>query len=115
MNTFLILIVVVVIFCYFGEKNCPLLLRKNKEILLGILIGLLLCSFMGLKIEGFCEKSGDCPVSKPYCVSGGVNGKYCSSTPPPIHAPESRLYSDSYVNQPVRLPSTAHNRGFGYH
>ena len=87
MNTFFILIVVV-IFCYFGEKNCPLVLRQNKEILLGVLIGLLICSFMGFKIEGLCESARDCPPNKPYCVPGeGVGShNYCSINNLPVHA-----------------------------
>ena len=53
MNTLMIVVVVLVVFCYFGGKYCPLVLKKNKEILLGLAGGLVLCSFFGLRLEGF--------------------------------------------------------------
>jgi len=52
MNTLLILIVVVVVFSYYGGKNAPSLLRNNKEILLGVLVGYCLHFFTGDLIEG---------------------------------------------------------------
>ena len=33
MNQLTLLVVVLVAFCYFGGKYCPLVLKKNKEIL----------------------------------------------------------------------------------
>ena len=53
MNTLMMIIVVLVAFCYFGGKYCPLVLKKNKEILLGVAGGLVLCSFFGLRLEGW--------------------------------------------------------------
>ena len=53
MNQFTLLVVVVVVFCYFGGKYCPSALKKNKELLLGVAGGLVLCSFFGLRLEGF--------------------------------------------------------------
>jgi len=47
MNTLLILIVIVVAFSYYGGKNVPSLLRNNKDILLGVLVGCCLCFFTG--------------------------------------------------------------------
>ena len=52
MNTLMLVIVAVVAFVYFGGSNVPSVLRKNKELLLGVVIGLFLCSFMGLRLEG---------------------------------------------------------------
>lgn len=52
MNTLLILIVIVVAFSYYGGKNVPSLLRNNKEILLGVLVGYCLHFFTGDLIEG---------------------------------------------------------------
>lgn len=52
MTTLLILIVIVVVFSYYGGKNVPSLLRNNKEILLGLLVGYCLCFFTGDLIEG---------------------------------------------------------------
>ena len=54
MNQFTLLVVVVVAFCYFGGKYCPSVLKKNKEMLLGVAGGLVLCSFFGLRLEGWC-------------------------------------------------------------
>ena len=48
----MLVIVVLVLFCYFGGKYCPSVLKKNKEILLGLAGGLVLCSFFGLRLEG---------------------------------------------------------------
>ena len=49
----MIVVVVLVLFCYFGGKYCPSVLKKNKEILLGAAGGLVLCSFFGLRLEGW--------------------------------------------------------------
>ena len=53
MNQLTLLIIVLVLFCYFGGKYCPSVLKKNKEILLGVAGGLVLCSFFGLRLEGW--------------------------------------------------------------
>ena len=52
MNNLLIAAVAVVGFCYFGGNKCPKVLKDNKEMLLGVLVGLALCSFMGVRLEG---------------------------------------------------------------
>jgi hypothetical protein len=51
--------VILVLFVYFGGKYCPSVLKKNKELLLGVAVGLVLCSFMGLRLEGF-KTEGEC-------------------------------------------------------
>ena len=56
MNQFIILVLLLVIFCYCGDKYCPTILKQNKEILLGAVCGLVLASF-GLKLEAFTEES----------------------------------------------------------
>jgi hypothetical protein len=53
MNQLMLVALAVVAFCYFGGNNCPSVLRQNKEMLLGVLVGLVLCSFMGLRLEGY--------------------------------------------------------------
>jgi len=56
----------VVAFCYCGGKYCPSVLKQNKEMLLGVLVGMALCSFADLRMEGFDDiqlaawKSNDC-------------------------------------------------------
>ena len=54
MNLLMIVVVVFVLFCYFGGKYCPSVLKKNKKILLGLAGGLVLCSFFGMRLEGLC-------------------------------------------------------------
>ena len=66
MNMLILLVVAVVAFCYFGGNYCPAVLRKNKEMLLGVVIGIALCSFMGFRIEG-CETTDECNTA---CVGG---------------------------------------------
>ena len=53
MNTLMLVVLAVVALCYCGGKYCPKVLSSNKEMLLGVLVGLALCSFAGLKLEGF--------------------------------------------------------------
>jgi len=53
MNTLMLVALAVVLFCYCGGKYCPSVLKQNKEMLLGVLVGMALCSFAGLRLEGF--------------------------------------------------------------
>ena len=46
----------VVAFCYCGGKYCPKVLSSNKEMLLGVLVGVALCSFADLRMEGMTEE-----------------------------------------------------------
>ena len=50
MNQFTLLIIALVIFTYYGGSNVPKVLRDNKEILLGVVGGLVLCSFTGMRL-----------------------------------------------------------------
>jgi hypothetical protein len=52
MNTLMLVVVAVVALCYCGGKYCPSLLKQNKEMALGVLVGMALCSFTGLRLEG---------------------------------------------------------------
>ena len=52
MNALLIVALAVVLLCYCGGKYCPSVLKQNKEMLLGVLVGMALCSFANLKLEG---------------------------------------------------------------
>ena len=52
MNTLMLIALAVVALCYCGGKYCPKVLSSNKEMLLGVLVGMALCSFAGLKLEG---------------------------------------------------------------
>jgi len=53
MNTLMLVALAVVLLCYCGGKYCPKVLSSNKEVVLGVLVGLALCSFAGLRLEGF--------------------------------------------------------------
>lgn len=52
MNTLMLVVLAVVLLCYCGGKYCPSVLKQNKEVVLGVLVGMALCSFAGLKLEG---------------------------------------------------------------
>ena len=73
MNQFTLLVIVVVAFCYFGGKYCPSALKKNKEMLLGVAGGLVLCSFFGLRLEGID------PEGRGGGGGGVANGKDCTT------------------------------------
>jgi hypothetical protein len=49
----MLLVIALVALCYCGGKLCPAVLRQNKEMLLGVAVGMALCSFMDLRMEGF--------------------------------------------------------------
>jgi len=52
MNQLLLVVVALGLFVYFGGNNVPKVLRDNKDMLLGVVVGLVLCSFMGMRLEG---------------------------------------------------------------
>ena len=52
MNQFTLLVIILVVFTYYGGSNVPKILRDNKEMLLGVVGGLVLCSFLGMRLEG---------------------------------------------------------------
>jgi len=57
MNRLFLLILVLVSFCYFGGKYCPKFLKDKKEMLLGVFVGITICSFADIKLEGFANAS----------------------------------------------------------
>ena len=58
MNTLMLVALAVVALCYCGGKYCPSVLKQNKEVVLGVLVGMALSSFAGLKLEGIVEGPG---------------------------------------------------------
>ena len=66
MNMLMIVVVALVTLCYFGGNYCPAVLKKNKEILLGVVGGLVLCSFFGMRMEGFS------PDDYPQCCKNPI-------------------------------------------
>jgi len=64
----MLLVVLGVAFVYCGGSNVPAVLRNNKQLLGGVVVGLFLCSFFGLRLEGFDmnERFRTCrPLSRP--------------------------------------------------
>ena len=53
MNQVTLLVIILVVFTYYGGSNVPKVLKDNKELLLGVVGGLVLCSFLGMRLEGF--------------------------------------------------------------
>ena len=51
------LLILLVLFIHFGGSKVPNILKKNKQIIYGIIIGLVLCSIFGGKIEGITPGS----------------------------------------------------------
>ena len=75
MNTLMLVALAVVALCYCGGKYCPKVLSSNKEILLGVLVGMVLCSFAGLKLEGL-DHEGEGPIyGGEVTASGPINSQ----------------------------------------
>ena len=80
----MIVVVALVALCYFGGNYCPAVLKKNKEMLLGGAVALVLCSFTGMRMEGLqnvrngksCELAEyDLETKKIDCVLEINNGR----------------------------------------
>jgi hypothetical protein len=52
MNTLMIAVIALVAFIYCGGSRVPPVLRQNKDMILGVVGGLVLASFAGLRLEG---------------------------------------------------------------
>ena len=84
MNQILLVVIALVLFVHFGGPNVPKILRDNKQLLYGIIIGLVLCSFFGLRVEGmgddedafFTSDNFEC-VLKNHCTSSPAPASYC--------------------------------------
>ena len=75
MNQFTVLVLLLVVFCYCGGKYCPAVLKQNKQILLGVVGGLVLASFFGVRLEGMangseCSNDQDCDSG--FCNNRGI-------------------------------------------
>jgi hypothetical protein len=71
MNMLMLVVVALVALCYFGGKFCPSVLRQNKEMLLGVAVGLALCSFFDMRLEGFvspADCASQCSMASDYCA-----------------------------------------------
>jgi hypothetical protein len=69
----MLVVVALVALCYCGGKYCPSILRQNKEMLLGVVVGIALCSFMDMRLEGMTGMASmDALVARP--GRGGAEG-----------------------------------------
>jgi len=59
------LVVAVIAFTYFGGQNVPKILKDNKQMLLGVFVGLLMGQYFGVTIEGI-KVLGDTPTAEEY-------------------------------------------------
>ena len=59
MNMIMLLVVALVVFAYYGGASCPKVLKDNRQMLLGVVVGLLLGSFFGFRFEGFSNINGE--------------------------------------------------------
>ena len=57
MKGLLLGLVLLVLFVHFGGPNVPKVLKDNKQMVYGVTIGLVLCSFFGVKVEGLESSS----------------------------------------------------------
>ena len=55
MNMMSLVLVAIVAFTYFGGQNVPKVLKDNKQMILGVFVGVLLHQFMGVGVEGITE------------------------------------------------------------
>ena len=55
----MLLVVALVVFAYYGGASCPKILKDNKQMLLGVVVGLLMGSFFGVRIEGLSNINGE--------------------------------------------------------
>lgn len=56
MNIVSLILVLLIVFTFFGGQNVPKVLKENKQMILGVFVGILLHQFMGIGIEGMdCE------------------------------------------------------------
>ena len=77
MNQLLLFITILVIFSYFGGSNVPKVLKDNKQMLLGVVIGLVLPS-VGVNIEGFSSEA-ECLATTPCSESDCADWENASS------------------------------------
>ena len=64
MNQLLLLVLLLVGFCFCGGKYCPSVLRQNKELLMGVAGGFVLCSVMGIRFEGYGHENKPAVMSE---------------------------------------------------
>jgi len=80
MNRLLIALVALVAFTYFGGQNVPKVLKDNKQMVLGVFIGVLLHRFMGIGVEGIvniCDRQTDDCLNNNVISNCESDSKFC--------------------------------------
>ena len=113
-NQIILLSILLLFFVYYGGKYVPTVLKQNKEILVGVVGGLVLCVFLKSRIEGVCSNDisdidklerdcgnldsipDNCPSER--CAetliswfNGNEPGTECDGTEPLFQTPEGRV------------------------
>jgi hypothetical protein len=102
-------LVLLVLFVHFGGSNVPKVLKDNKQMVYGVTIGLVLCSFFGVNVEGvltaqenqeFIECLADKCNPPPHPVPTNLpHYCHCEPTPPPpLYCEKCSDYIDYYAN-----------------
>ena len=107
MNTLMLVALAVVALCYCGGRFCPSVLKQNKELVLGVLVGMALCSFAGLRMEGFdvTTPEGALEFQGTCCnlVNGTIRDPNSSGTDPKCNEnPENQAVKESLCSQATR-------------
>lgn len=77
-------LVLLVLFVHFGGPNVPKVLKDNKQMVYGVTIGLVLCSFFGVNVEGMVGIPDNSLYGNPeQRVISCIENKCDSGSPPP--------------------------------
>lgn len=88
-------LVLLVLFVHLGGSNVPKVLKDNKQMVYGVTIGLVLCSFFGANVEGLRETGSikGTPFNTEQISCMNIK---CSSDSPPSYC--QCLLSSDYVS-----------------
>ena len=91
MKGLLLGLVLLVLFVHFGGPNVPKVLKDNKQMVYGVTIGLVLCSFFGVNVEGISIKGTPFNTEQISCME-----EKCSGDSPPSYC--QCLLSSDFVS-----------------
>ena len=74
MNMMSLVFVAIVAFTYFGGQNVPKVLKDNKQMILGVFVGVLLHQFMGVGVEGIVSPPPEdiCDCTTDECFNNNI-------------------------------------------
>ena len=84
------IMIVALVLCAYFYPSCPKILKDNKQMLLGVLMGLLMGQYLGLKVEGIEDG--------PPASSSPVEGQCSSPSSPPEGLTPCDIYSNSFCH-----------------